>query len=272
MTSSFIQQFVLGIYRVPLVNTLLRTRIGSSFYVVCYDVYKKFLEAAGSQALARYIAPGSWAIDVGANIGFFTERFARWVTAGGRVIAIEPDSENVALLRRRISAGHLDCVDVHQAVAVEQSGSALLQRNPQQPSDHRVSDIGDPVVAVTIDELVEQAGSPMIGLIKIDTQGSEHRVLAGASRTLQRCRPKLFVEIDDGALRENGASAASLISEIQAQGYRFFRIARNGHETPIQTAAIFEAVAAAKYGYIDILCVPAPDIAGPAGVAARSGE
>src|SRR5438552_17119457 len=100
MTSSFFQQVVLGIYRLPFVSTLLRTRIGSSFYVVCYDIYKQFLEAAGTHALARHIPPGTWAIDVGANIGFFTERFARWVKSGGRVIAIEPDSENLALLRR----------------------------------------------------------------------------------------------------------------------------------------------------------------------------
>src|ERR1044072_8491353 len=218
MTSSFIQKLVLAIYRRPLINTLFRTRIGSSFYVVLYDIYKNFLEAAGTHAVANHIGPGTWAIDVGANVGFFTERFARWVKDGGRVIAVEPDAENLALLRRRLAAAHLDCVDLHQAVAVEKSGSVRLQRNPQQPSDHRISNVGDPVAAVTLDELVEQAGSPRIGLIKVDTQGSEHRVLAGASRTLKRCRPKLFVEIDDGALRENGASAPQLIRQIQEHG------------------------------------------------------
>lgn len=258
MTSSFIQKLVLAIYRLPLINTLFRTRIGSSFYVVCYDIYKNVLEAAGSHAIANHIAPGTWAIDVGANIGFFTERFARWVKDGGRVIAVEPDAENLALLRRRLAAAHLDCVDVHQAVAVEKSGSVRLQRNPQQPSDHRISDVGDPVAAVTLDELVEQAGSPRIGLIKIDTQGSEHRVLAGASRTLRRCRPNLFIEIDDGALRDSGASAAQLIRQIQEHGYRFFTIARNGDETLMPADAILQAVASAKHGYINVLCVPAP--------------
>lgn len=59
MTSSFIQNLVLAIYRLPLINTLFRTRIGSSFYVVCYDVYKNVLEAAGSNALANHIGPGT---------------------------------------------------------------------------------------------------------------------------------------------------------------------------------------------------------------------
>jgi FkbM family methyltransferase len=259
MTSTIIQKLVLAIYRLPFVNAMFRTRIGSSFYVVCYDIYKNFLEAAGSQALARHIGAGTWAIDVGANVGFFTERFARWVKDGGRVIAIEPDGENLVLLRRRLAAAHLDCVYLHQAVAVEKSGSVRLQRNPQQPSDHRISEVGDPVAAVTLDELVEQAGSPRIGLIKIDTQGSEHRVLAGAARTLQRCRPNLFIEVDDGALRESGASAAQVIRQLEAHGYQFFTITRSGEETPMQADAILQAVASTKHGYMDVLCVAAPD-------------
>ncbi len=272
MTSSFIQPLLLGIYRLPFVDALVRTRIGSSFFVVCYDLYKNFVEAAGNHALAHRIPPGSWAIDVGANIGFFTERFGRWVKAGGRVIAIEPDEENLALLRRRTSAAGLECIDVHQAVAVEKSGMVRLQRNPQQPTDHRISDVGDPVAGVALDDLVEQAGSPTIGLIKIDTQGSEHRVLAGATRTLRRCRPNLFIELDDAALRENGASAASLVYEIQGHGYRFFTIDRSGREIPMQTDAVVAAALTARHGYMDVLCIPVSDAGNQTGVGARSGE
>ena len=262
MTSFFFQKLAVGIYRLPFVSALSRTRIGSSIYVACYDFYKRFLEAAGSHALARHIPPGSWAIDVGANIGFFTERFARWVRSGGRVIAVEPDGENLALLRRRISAAGLNGVEVHQAVALENSGSVRLTRNPRQPSD----------AGVTIDDLVEQAGNPPIGLIKIDTQGSEHRVLAGATKTLRRCRPNLFVEIDDKALRGNDASAASLVRDIQGYGYRFFKIERDGCESPMQADAVVSAVLAAKPGYLDVLCVPHSDAGSHTGAAARSGE
>jgi FkbM family methyltransferase len=258
MTSSVIQRLVLGIYRLPPVQMLLRTRTGSSLFVTCYDFYKNLFEAPGSHALAQRIAPGSWVIDVGANNGFFTGRFARWVKAGGRVIAIEPDSENLALLHRRLSSAGPVSVDVHQAVAMERSGSAHLQRNPYRPDDHRIADTGDVVAAVTIDELVEQAGNPMIGLIKIDTQGSEPRVLAGASRTLQRCRPNLFIEICDAALRDSGTSAEQLVRQIQEQGYRFFTIARNGDETLMPADAVLQAATSAKDGYIDVLCAPAP--------------
>src|ERR1043166_9758575 len=65
MASTFIQNLLLAVYRLPFINALLRTRVGSAFYVVCYDIYKSHLEAAGSQALANHIAAGTWAIDVG---------------------------------------------------------------------------------------------------------------------------------------------------------------------------------------------------------------
>jgi len=258
MTSSIIQQLVLGVYRQPLVTRLLRTRAGSSLFVACYDIYKDLFEVPGNRALAARIAPGSWAIDVGANIGFFTARFARWVTAGGRVIAIEPDSENLALLKRRLSTSNLSNVDVHQAVAMERSGTAHLQRNPDHPGDHRIGNAGEAVAAVTIDDLVEQAGNPRIGFVKIDTQGSERRVLAGALKTLERCRPNLFVEVDDRALRENGTNAAELVRELDNLGYSFFRISRKGSFMPMESEMIDELLASDKRGYLDLLCIQAP--------------
>ena len=271
MISSLIQPVLVGIYRLPVVNALLRTRIGSSFYVICYDLYKNFVEAAGNQGLARHISPGSWAIDVGANNGFFTKRFARWVKSGGRVIAIEPDPENLALLYRRFSAASLERIDVHQAVAVEKAGTVRLQRNPLQPTDHRISETGDPVSAVTLDEIVEQAGSPMIGLIKIDTQGSEQRVLAGATQTIRRCRPNLFVEVDDAVLRENGSNAVQLIDQIQSLGYGFFKLTSKGEEIALRADEILTAAQQEQDAYTDLLCIPLPEDLRQGAGAMRSG-
>jgi len=47
---------------------------------------------------ARWLAPGDWAIDVGANIGHYSKRFSDLVGAGGRVIAFEPVPATFELL------------------------------------------------------------------------------------------------------------------------------------------------------------------------------
>lgn len=226
-------------------------------FVRAYDVYKEFIETPGNYALARRIPPRTWAVDIGANIGFFTERFAKWVSDGGRVIAVEPDAHNVKLLRQRLARHAIKSVDVHQAAAAEFSGTICLQRNPDHPGDHRIGDQGEAVTSITLDEVLERAGRPMVSLIKIDTQGSERRVLQGASNTLRRCKPSLFIEVDDRALRQSGTTARELLGELTALQYQFRHISRAGKETPISCEEAMAALMSEKRGYLDLLCVHA---------------
>jgi hypothetical protein len=125
---------------------------------------------------------------------------------------------------------------------------------PNHPGDHRISARGEQVTACTIDRLVAQAGSPIVGLIKIDTQGSEQDVLAGAARTLDRCRPTLFIEIDDAALRQNHTSAAELVTKLQTNQYRLFKISRHGKPEELSAESVMVALATEKRGYLDLLC------------------
>jgi FkbM family methyltransferase len=194
-------------------------------------------------------------IDIGANIGFFTERFAKWTRDGGRVIAVEPDGHNVALLKQRLARRAIGSVDIHQAAATERSGIVHLLRNPDNPGDHRISDAGETIPAVTIDDLVEKVGNPDVALIKIDTQGSERLVLQGAAKTLERCSPTLFIEIDDRALREYGTTAAEVLGELVARQYQIYRISRSGQEVQISPEEATSAANSEERGYLDFLCV-----------------
>ena len=72
---------------------------------------------------------------------------------------------------------------------------------------------------MTIDDLLAARGWPEVSLIKIDVQGAEGRVLAGAAETLRRFHPALFLEIDDHQLRRYGSSADALLRSIAALGY-----------------------------------------------------
>jgi len=257
MNAWLLQSAALATYRHPVTQRFLRTRLGSVSFVRAYDLYKEFVETPGNHALARRIPPRSWVIDIGANIGFFTERFAKWTADGGRVIAVEPDAHNVMLLKQRLARREIKSVDVLQAAAAEFNGTIYLQRNPDHPGDHRISDKGEAVASITIDQVIEQAGNPDVALIKIDTQGSERRVLQGASKTLRRCKPALFIEVDDAALRQFGTTAAELLDELTAMQYQLYRISRSGNETPISREGAMTALMSAERGYLDLLCVHA---------------
>ena len=84
------------------------------------------------------------------------------------------------------------------------------------------------VPAVTIDDLVTEAGTPSVSLVKIDVQGAELLVLEGAKRTLDKMRPVLFVEVDDRALGSFGASAQALVTRIEGAGYEMYELAYEG--------------------------------------------
>jgi FkbM family methyltransferase len=207
------------------------------------------------------VPDGAVAIDVGANVGFFTIRFARWVGAAGRVIAIEPERRNFAELSRRLAAAGLAArVSLHRAVADADTGTAHLVINPDHPGDHRIGTGGEPVAAITLDALAP-AGA-RVSLIKIDVQGAEPRVLAGARTLLSRDRPALFVELDPAGLARFGSSIDALLRALAAEGYSPCVLGRRGAR-PCPRADLDATLA--RRGYTDLLFLPGANRANIAG-------
>jgi len=244
----FLQNALLGLYRRTQQSPLMRSAVGRRLFEQAYLAYKLLLEAGPIGQLQRFVPAGSGTIDVGANIGFFTLRFARWAGSDGRVIAIEPEAQNFATLQRRLASRGLNQrVVALQAIATDKAGTAHLEINEDHPGDHKIGATGMPIAAVTIDGVLAEHASPDIALIKIDVQGAEMGVLRGAIKTLDRYRPVLFVEIDDTALRKQGSSAAEVFAFLAARGYRPYRLKRFGAPEAI------DAQAFPPTGYADIL-------------------
>lgn len=240
---SLAQRMLLGLYRRVRGTGLLRTRAGAALFEAAYEIYKAGIEAGPIARLAPLVAPGTLVVDVGANVGFFTRRFARWVGPAGRVLALEPEPHNAARLRARIAReGLADIVETIQAAAAETEGTVLLDLNPDNPADHRLGDSGVPVGCVTLDALLGECRAYSVSLIKIDVQGSELRVIEGARQTIARFRPALFVEVDDTHLRLGGASAAALLDRLADLGYRPHRLRRAGLSPALSRAACLDLV------------------------------
>ncbi len=251
-----LQRLLLSSYRVVLRSGLLSTSWGRSGFEFFYDRYKSLIEAGDVRALASFVQPGAWVIDVGANIGFFTRHFARWVRDGGRVLAIEPEEQNFNRLNLRLRAEGLETVvEPIQAVAAETGGELRLQINPVHPADHRIASEGSPVRAVSLDELMAERRWPAVSLIKIDVQGAEERVLRGAFKTLQTWRPALYMEVDDGALRSMESSAERVLKLLQEAGYECHRLGKAA-ATRLDDPDV--KAACADGSYCDFLFLPRP--------------
>lgn len=246
------QAGLLRMYRLVKATGLLSTDLGEWAYRSAYVGYKRFFEAGHLEPLRAIIRPGSSVVDVGANLGFFTLKFAAWVCDGGRVIAIEPEAINYERLCRAVAGARLShVVDTVRAAAIEKSGEVGLIVNRLHPGDHRIGDGGVLVPAVTIDEVLAQRGSPMVSLIKIDVQGAESRVLAGAVTTLEALRPALFIEVCDEALRTCHSSAERLLTDLYDRGYSAHRMTSEGIRGPMTYAQALREQSRA--GYVDLL-------------------
>jgi FkbM family methyltransferase len=249
-----LQQALIAAYGFAKRSRLLETRVGEAFFTTSYGIYKRIWDQQ-IDCLSPLVGPGSWVIDVGANIGYHSASFVRWVHAGGKVLAIEPEPRNAALLRRslrsRSAGGNIDIVE---AVAAELDGDLFLKVSTDSHADHRLRDSGGlQVKAHRLDSLIEQQGRPRVSLIKIDVQGAEMRVLAGAMAILERDHPALLIEIDDQALGEQDTSAAALVACVAEAGYRMFDPRDTQGVMPLDPAAA--AAARSPSGYADYLFI-----------------
>jgi len=153
---------------------------------------------AGLAALiARQVPRNSTVIDVGANIGLSTILLARLTE---RVIAFEPSPPNVAFLRRNLERNGITNVEVHAAAVSNEPGTLRFHVAQFGAGSHvvaagHVSGGTIPTVevpAVTLDGI----DLSTIAFVKIDAEGHEPDVLAGARRLLAQDRPLIYTEVN----------------------------------------------------------------------------
>lgn len=174
--------------------------------------HRRFYEADLLDAITGLpLPPGSLCVDVGANIGNHTLHLA--AVLGHPVLAIEPEATNAAALRATIAANELeDRVDVLEVALGAATGTvALAQRVDGNRGTFRTV-TGDAVACRRLDDVVPEDAT--VGLVKIDVEGDETAVLAGAVELLERDRPFLSLEAHDPA------SARELDDLLRPLGYR----------------------------------------------------
>lgn len=179
---------------------------------------------------AEFLAPrGRRAIDVGANIGVWSYWLARW---GAQVEAFEPNPKMVAIL----AGARLRGVTVHAVALGErrEQGRLLVPKgrrgfSNQGASLSAVKVRGPHGVAEVACHRLDDYGFSDVGFIKIDVEGGELAVLAGAQETLARCRPAMIIEIEE---KHRDEPIERAISTVEGYGYRAFALL-HGALTPV---------------------------------------
>lgn len=161
------------------------------------------------------LAPGWTAVDVGANLGFTTTMLASVVGPAGRVLSFEPSPAVYAKLRKTVEANGLSQVVTFNLGCG--SSRSVRTLHAVNRSSGNASMLGDGPAAVAVEVVclddVDEVWERPVSLIKIDTEGYEPEVLAGARRLIEKDWPILYLEMG-GDYAASTRRSIELLSEL----------------------------------------------------------
>jgi FkbM family methyltransferase len=169
-------------------------------------------------------------IDVGANIGYFSCLMSKLAGPAGTVLAVEPEPDNLKLLEQNLKINNLMNVSVYACALGDHEGLAKLGLyKAANRGRHSILDTDAnstvPVRVRTLDELVKSSagGVASWSLVKIDVEGYEGFVLAGAKETLLKME-SLVMEFSPALLKKAGFDPASLLDTLCREFSKIYRI------------------------------------------------
>ncbi|MBI3566676.1 MAG: FkbM family methyltransferase [Gemmatimonadetes bacterium] len=178
--------------------------------------------------LLGVVDPRGVLFDAGANVGAWTIPLARHVMrGGGRVVAFEPVPENVSRLKAALARNAWNSVVDVEPIALgdrDQSAWLWLKRVSTGASTGTAALLavceGDlRVPEVRLDSWIRAHALERLDFLKLDVEGAELRVLAGAERTIAKFRPLVLAELDEYWLSTHGQSHTDAARWAAARGY-----------------------------------------------------
>jgi FkbM family methyltransferase len=172
----------------------------------------------------REVRPGMTVVDAGANVGYFSLLFARWVGPTGRVYAFEPDPGNFNLLERNIKRNGYGNVTAVPMALSRESGRRKFSRSSHNFADHCLGEgLGKrellEVEVVRLDDFFADIPKK-VDFLKLDIQGAEFAAIDGA-RELLRANPEivLLTEFWPDGMRRFGDDPERYLAALDRLGF-----------------------------------------------------
>jgi FkbM family methyltransferase len=139
--------------------------------------------------LLSLIRPGDTVLDCGGNIGCFSVLAGNRAGPGGRVISVEPEPENLALLRLNAELNGLANIEIVPRAIYSRTG-VQLGIESGGVSAHVTHGVDRPVDSISLADLLTATGSRRFDIIKMDIEGAEIDALRspGSDQVLSACR------------------------------------------------------------------------------------
>ncbi len=158
----------------------------------------RFYETEELEIIRAHCPKNAVFVDIGANIGNHA-LFALKMLGVKQVIPFEPNPVAIAVLTSNLGLnGELARCDLsHLGLGLSDKPQDGLAMEVDKPNKNlgggRLVAGGDLRVIAGDEALADRK----VDFIKIDVEGMEMQVLGGLAHTLERCRPVIFIEVDD---------------------------------------------------------------------------
>ena len=178
--------------------------------------------------------------DVGGHRGLFSMLCAR--NGASRVLAFEPSASNIIAFREHLAANRslADRIEIVQAAIADRDGDVEFLVNERDGAvsqmradgvdryDHDNAASVQTVPVARLDSVwAARSSCSAPSFVKIDVEGAEALVLAGATRLLDAHHPIVLMEL------HNAAAGRASIAQLARAGYRCWRIDAGGCLAPL---------------------------------------
>lgn len=182
----------------------LSRRIEAAYVTGRYDI-------AQVTTFAKIVKPGMVVWDIGTYLGFYTAVASRLVGPAGRVVAFEPDPENLERARHNVELNSLTNVDFVEAAIGEPVAHVTLIRTRNTNSHIAGAFVGrdradystrmpkhhETIRArcLSLDEAYLDPSIPRPDVIKLDIEGAEQFALKHVDRLAAEVGPIIMLEL-----------------------------------------------------------------------------
>ncbi len=198
---------------------------GYSF--IPYEVFER-------EVMRKNIKEGDIIIDIGANVGFYTLLFSKWVGEKGMVYAFEPEKTNFKILKHNVETNR--CSNV---VCFNLATSDIKEYKELFISDklgeHSFASKTRTIQICKTDTIDNLFRNKRIDFIKMDIEGWEYFALKGMKKTIKfNPQVKVFSEFYPSLLKKSGISSEKYIGELKSLGFKVIWINQNKNIKKLQ--------------------------------------
>tara|TARA_B100000586_G_C20074843_1_gene412538 strand:- start:285 stop:1127 length:843 start_codon:yes stop_codon:yes gene_type:complete len=198
----------------------------------------KIYEPNQTEIVKKYVHEGDIVIDIGAHVGYYTLLMAQLVGKNGKVYSFEPDPVNFQLLKKSVEINGFENVVLIQKAVSNITDKVKLFLGDNDSAINRIYDakLGDAkesidVESIRIDEYFKE-NDELINFIKIDSEGSEVKIINGMKQFLSRNQELVMMtEFFPFLIKKSGDEPNQYLKSLEKSGFSLYNILDKNEKT-----------------------------------------